>query len=132
MKIIINSNNSLTEALSQITKLYNDKKFLEVDLVINKRRTLSQNASCHLYFKLLADELNAAGYDVRKTLKHDMAIPWNEKLVKELIWRTVQNAHMGDSSTTRLNTKQVSEIYEIINRYTAERFGVHVSFPEKE
>lgn len=129
MKLIINSHKSLLEAQAKLLELFNANKYLEVDLVTNKKRTLTQNAALHKYCKMLADALNAAGYDVRKTVKHNLDIPWNERLVKELIWRTVQEAVINDQSTTRLNTKQVSEVYEIINRYTAEKFGISVPFP---
>lgn len=95
-------------------------------------RTLTQNKAIHKYFAMLADSLNNAGYDVRKAMRHDVAIPWTDKLVKELIWRKVQKAMFEVDSTTKLDTSQVSEVYEVINRHTAESFCVSVAFPEKE
>ncbi len=71
-----------------------------------KTRTALQNRSIHLYFKLLAYELNEAGFDVMKTMSHDIEIPWNEHLVKELIWRKVQKVMTDKRSTTRLDTSK--------------------------
>ena len=95
------------------------------------QRTKPQNRSIHLYFKLLAYELNDAGFDVMKTLSHDIEIPWNEHLIKELIWRKVQKTMTDKRSTTKLNTKEISEIYEVINRHLASTLGVSVPFPDR-
>lgn len=95
-------------------------------------RTLTQNKAIHVYFDLLAASLNNAGYDVRKAMRHDVPIPWTRSLIKELIWRKVQKAMFDVESTTKLDTSQISEVYEVINRYTAESFCVSVAFPEKD
>jgi len=95
-----------------------------------KTRTALQNRSIHMYFKLLAYELNEAGFDVMKTMSHDIEIPWNEHLVKELIWRKVQKVMTDKRSTTRLDTSEISQIYEVINKHIAQTTGVHVPFPD--
>lgn len=94
-----------------------------------KQRTGQQNRALHKYCSMLSDALNDAGYDVRTTLKQDFEIPWNQRLIKELIWRPVQEAIAGVESTTELNTVDPSEIYEVINRHMAEKFGVSISWP---
>lgn len=78
---------------------------------------------------MLADALNNAGYDMKKTLKHDVEIPWNKDMVKEFIWKPVMKAMEGIDSTTEMNTIDPSEIYEVVNRHMAEKFGVHVDWP---
>ena len=93
------------------------------------KRTNRQNRALHLMFKLLADELNDAGLDLRKTLRQDIEIPWNGDMVKEYIWRPVQQAQLGKKSTTQLSSKDVDKVFETINRHLAERFGMHVPFP---
>lgn len=95
-------------------------------------RTGQQNSAIHLYFAQLAGALNSAGYDVKKTMRQDVAIPWTEALIKELIWRKVQNAMFDIDSTAKLNTEQISEVYEVINNHIATSFGVSVAFPEKD
>ena len=95
----------------------------------DKQRTILQNKSIHLYFKLLAYELNDAGFDVMKTMSHDVPIPWNEHLVKELIWRKVQKAMTDKRSTTKLDTSEVSEIYRVIDNHISNISNGEISVP---
>jgi len=95
------------------------------------KRTSVQNDSMHLYFRLLAETLCEAGLDIRRTLKQDFDIPWTEKSVKELIWLPVMTALTGKTSTTKLDRKEVGEIFDVINRHLAETHAVMCSFPNK-
>ena len=97
-----------------------------------KQRTLQQNRAMHLFFTMLADELNAAGFDMKKTLRHDIDIPWGPKTIKEFLWRPVQKAYLLKNSTTELTTKDIDAIYDVVNRAIGERTGVHVPFPSHE
>ena len=94
------------------------------------KRTDLQRKAKHLYFKLLADALNDAGYTIRKTLRNDFDLAWTPGAIKELIWRPVQEAMTGKVSTTEINTVEVSQIYEIINLNMAEKFGISIEWPE--
>lgn len=94
------------------------------------KRSLKQNKSIHLYFTQLADALNDAGYSVAKVMKHDAEIPWNPNLVKELLWRQVQEIMTEIESTADLEPKQVSQVYEVVNRHIAQTTGVSVPFPD--
>jgi len=97
-----------------------------------KQRTTQQNKSLHLYFEFLATELNNAGYDVLKTLRHDISIDWNATLIKELIWRKVQLASYKKKSTSDLTSGELQVMWETINRHIGEKFGIHVPFPSLE
>jgi len=97
-----------------------------------KIRTDKQNKALHLYFTHLAEELNNAGYDMRKTLKPSVDIPWNSKTVKEFLWRPVMKAQLGKESTTDLTTKEIDLVFETITRHFAEKFGISVAFPSIE
>lgn len=92
------------------------------------QRTIQQNKALHKYFELVADELNSAGYDIKKTIQHQMDIPWSKESVKELIWRQAQKTYLQKVSTTELSTKDIDGIYDVVNRYLA-GFGIHVPFP---
>ena len=99
------------------------------------RRTPTQNKAMHKFFRDLSRELNRHDLDVKKVLAHSsprIAIPWDEegRIAKEL-WRAVQ-INMGiDKSTTELTPKQVSDVYDVLNRYLSETYGVFVPFPDK-
>ena len=95
------------------------------------QRTLQQNRSLHLYFTMLADELNAAGYDMRRTLKPGVDIPWTPDNVKEFLWKPLQHAYLDKESTTELTTKEIDKVYDVLNRHLGETTGVTVVFPSK-
>lgn len=94
------------------------------------QRTTKQNSALHVYFSLLADALNDAGLDMRKTLREEVEIPWSPENIKDHIWRPVQKSYTGTTSTTELNRAQVSEVYEIIARHMSEKHGIFVPFPQ--
>jgi len=94
--------------------------------------TGQQKKALHVYFKLLADELNDAGLDMRKTLRPGIDIPWGKMTVKEYLWKSVQKTYIMKASTNDLTIKEVNEVYEILNRYVAEKFGLTVDFPSIE
>lgn len=96
------------------------------------KRTALQNRSLHLMFRLLADELNNAGLDMRTVLKPEIHIDWNPQTVKEYLWRPVQLAQLGKESTTELTTKEIDQIFDTINRHLGEKFGLHADFPSIE
>jgi len=96
------------------------------------KRTDKQNKSLHLYFVLLADALNDAGLDMRKTLKPGVEIPWNYKTVKEYLWRPIQKAQLGKESTTELTTTDIDKVFETLNRHLGEKFGITQEFPDEE
>lgn len=92
-------------------------------------RTLQQNKAMHVYFTNLAKELNDAGLDMRKVLKPGIDIPWTPASVKEHLWRPIQEAMLVKHSTTELETPQVDDVYKVLSRHLAEKFGINVDFP---
>jgi len=95
------------------------------------KRTLPQNSSLHLYFTMLGDALNSAGLDQRKVLKPEIDIPWTTTSVKENLWKPLQLAMVGHDKTSKLDTTEVSKVYEVLNRHTASKLGVSLNFPNR-
>ena len=98
------------------------------------KRTHLQNASIHKYFELLATALNDAGWDMKavmEKLSKNAMIPWSASAVKERLWRPTQMNTYGKESTTKLDTNEVSVIYEALNSVTCDELGVGVPFPDK-
>lgn len=93
-------------------------------------RTIQQNRALHKFFSLLASTLNAENKTIEVVLKPDTE--WNSDTVKALIWKPVQQAVIGKQSTTKLTTKEVNEVYSVLNKALGERLGVHVPFPSME
>lgn len=97
-----------------------------------EQRTKKQNRALHLYFTHLADELNGAGLDMRKTLKPSVDIPWSGKTIKEYLFKPVMKIQLDYDSTTELTTKDIDLMFDTINRHLGEKFGLHVAFPSIE
>lgn len=96
------------------------------------KRTLTQNNAIHKYCDELSKALNEAGLDMRKVLKPGVSIPWSRDLVKKHLWKPIQDAMYEKRSTTQLNRVEVSEVYEVLNRHTAEKLGLSVPFPSRD
>lgn len=111
-----------------------DKKKLFLDVNLEKgRRSGPQNNALHKFYELLSNALNEGGYSVKKVLEKKMDLDWNEKLVKELLWRPAQEAITGKTSTTELDkVEEIDIVWGHLNRHLGEKFGVHVPFPKKE
>jgi len=114
-------------------------EFKDGDLVVcdvkKETRTGAQNRAIHVFCNKLAKALNEAGLSklaVLEKFKNGALVEWSMESVKEDIWRQIQLAVINKKSTTSLDTKEVSEIYENVNRFTATRLGVSVEFPSRE
>lgn len=95
------------------------------------KRTLQQNSAFHLFFELLAQELNDGGFDMKKVIRVD--IPWTANTVKNNLWKPLQEALLEKKSTTQLTRAEVSKVYDVLNRVIAERCnGLHVPFPSND
>lgn len=95
-----------------------------------KKRTLTQNAAAHLYFTKLADALNDSGRDVRSTIT--MPVDFTSDTVKKYMFKPIMQALYPDvKSTSKLNTEQISVVYENLNRLTADKFMISVQWPSR-
>ena len=95
--------------------------------------TRQQQKALHLMFRQLANELNDHGLDARKVLKPEIEIPWNDKMVKELMWRPVQKIMLGKKSTTELENSEVDKVFAVIQRQLNKQFPeVDIQFPSVE
>lgn len=100
--------------------------------VPTKSRTVRQNSALHKFYELLADELNLAGLDMKKTLNPAADIPWTADNVKQFLWKPVQKAQLQKESTTSLTTKEIDVVYATLMRHLGEKFGVSLEFPSNE
>jgi hypothetical protein len=63
--------------------------------------------------------------------KEGFALPWSEYTVMEYLWRQVQVAMTGKESSTKLDTKEVGQVYEVLARKLAEVAAISVPFPSR-
>ena len=102
---------------------------------MSKQRTTLQNKALHKYFALMSEGLNGAGYDQVKfyeTIKHGFAVSWSPEAFKDF-WRSVAiTLYPEITSTADLDTKQLQEVYLVVDKGISERTGVSVPFPSDE
>jgi len=69
---------------------------------------------------------------MRMVLKPSVEIPWNKDNIKDLMFKPIALAMFNVESTKDLDTKQISEVYEVLNRHTAQKLGISVVWPSRE
>lgn len=95
-------------------------------------RTVKQNASIHKYCTLLAKAFENGGLDMQTVLSKAVPVKWTMEAVKEVIWRRIQVAMYPDKqSTTKLETKDVNEVYAVVSRHLSTEFNINQSFPNR-
>jgi len=86
--------------------------------------------------QMVAERLNEAGFEMRKILPNNIKLDWTTEYVKDYLWRPIQMLALGKDSTTDLATKEIDQVYEILNRHLSEKFGKRgfesVRFPSYE
>lgn len=107
----------------------------QIELTIeeaNATRTSQQNKALHKFFALVAQALEAAGYDRMKILSFaKVELPPTKDFVKYDLWAPIQQAVLGKASTTELSKKEdIDKVYDIMNRFLTEKLGLEsIPFP---
>jgi len=132
----VNSDASLGNFVKHAGELYGKHKFVMFNWKTGRQRTDTQNAAIHVFCRLIAEQLNDAGYEMvvdSKVLRSEVEVPWTQDSVKDFLWRKVQmSLYPEKQSTVKLERKEVSEVAEVITRYLSEKFNLQVSFPNKD
>ena len=105
-----------------------------VNLVeVKDTRTSLQNASFHLFFTMITDQLNDLGMEYRYfgVTGKELSMMYTDHIVKEFFWKPIQLALFDIESTTKLTTEQMNAVIDVIINFFAEK-GVVVEFPNRE
>lgn len=131
---VVNSDYSEKLFIDHVKKLREENGYIRFKMSLAKQRTNKQSAALHVYFKLLADALNDAGYDLRRFFeaRPKIDINWTPELVKRELWAPLQEVVINKSSTADADRKEYTQVYEILNRFTAEEFSISIPFPNKD
>lgn len=95
------------------------------------QRTASQNNALHLYLSQVAEALAREGHtmqDVTKAIRRAEIRPTMAAL-KEVVWRPLQEIIHAKKSTTELSKQDIDPVYEAMNKWLGQEFGIHVPFP---
>lgn len=131
MDLLINSDESLELAIQSLRDQYADKRYLKLKVTAGSQRTLTQNAAAHVFFDHVAEVLNDCGFEQHVFFKDGFFVRWNQSTIKENVWKPVQLAVCGESSTTKPTRAQYGEIYEHVNRLLSAK-GIHVEWPSRD
>lgn len=104
------------------------------DHIHPKQRTEKQNNALHLYLTQVAGELDRNGHtlqDIVKKITKVEIVPTMHN-IKEVVWREIQKAQLGKESTTFLTKHEVTQVYEVMNKWLGTYFEIHIPFPNDD
>ena len=96
-------------------------------------RSDKQHRALFKYLGDLARELEAHG--ITQKMFIDELKGWDIPITKEflhMIWKMKQEKMFLTDSTKKLETDQVSQVYDAVNMFTSTVFGVSTPFPSEE
>ena len=98
-----------------------------------KKRSSQEDRALHVLFQNIAYELNRLGleFTFRGIKGMEIETTYTPEIVKEFLWKPLQNALLKKSSTTQLTHNDIGLIFEILGKYFAEN-GIEISFPSVE
>jgi len=134
MDDVINSPESLENYIITLRRKYDNYRYLRISVKTGEQRSNLQNRSLHLFCSRLSKQLNDAGLDFRKVIREDLEVPWDDDgyMVKRYLWKPLQEAMTGHSSTVKPKTKQYIEIFNVLSRHLAQKLGINAIWPSKD
>ena len=129
-----------SETLSERLKTFAPKLFWDLNegryqIIIQKpQRSLAQNRALHLFCRQVANELNGVGVTCKVgsiTRDGDIESDWDERLVKEIMWRPVQFKALGKKSTTALQINELDKVAKPIMQALANKYDIGLVFPSQ-
>ncbi|MBL4800182.1 MAG: hypothetical protein JKY50_22530 [Oleispira sp.] len=140
-KFTVNSDKSKAEFMQAVSDLYDQKKYLTIEVKVGKPRTSPQRKGIEVYCNAMSELLNDAGYDYTGFIAHindnGVVVPWDQEKFKDA-WRLVQAAMYpetvikGVAKTHKLKADEVTKVYEVVNKKFSEVWGVGMTFPERD
>jgi len=128
----VDSDETLLALFKHAQEVVKEGGTLVFNLVKTDKRTNQQNNALHLYFKLLADDLNESGFDqLTFPWKEGARLNWTAESVKENLWKPIQSAMLNEQQTSKLKKEDVDKVYQTLARHLAEKTGVTTSFPSQ-
>ena len=128
----VDSDETLLALFKHAQEVVKEGGTLVFNLVKTDKITTQQNNALHLYFKLLADDLNESGFDqLTFPWKEGARLNWTAESVKENLWNPIQSAMLNEKQTSKLKKEDVDKVYQTLARHLAETTGVTTSFPSQ-
>lgn len=102
-------------------------KYIEIK-VYHPKRTNHQSKARWLYLELVAKELNNQGqtFNIPKT---DYEVIYTKDILYQVYWQTLRS-EMYPGKISQLNTKEFSDLVEMVQVLFAKIFDIHINFPD--
>ena len=100
---------------------------------IKKTRSNTENRALHLYYRHVADALLDIGCDFVYTDEitgEKMEIPYTGDMVKNFIWRPLQETMFKIESTTKLTNQMINDILDVLSLWLSGKNKM-VKFPNR-
>jgi len=94
-------------------------------------RTPLQNKSLQKGCRNLAELFGDAGKDMRKVLKPEVEIPWTGDSIREYMFNPISRIMFDGRTSSQLDTKEVQEVWKVLNRHTGEKHGITTPWPDR-
>lgn len=94
-----------------------------------KQRTNLQNRSLHKYCTEVSDLLKEHGIPIAVFFQNVEVDPTMETV--KTLFRSIAKSKFGKESTSDLNTFELQEVFEEVNRHISQ-WGIHVPWPSYE
>ncbi|MGC7464235.1 hypothetical protein QT654_20615 [Xanthomonas citri pv. citri] len=144
MKLTINSEPSLQEAIGELRQQFKQRKYLTITLKFGKGRTVDQNSLSHAWYEQVARELredDARG--VKRFAKLHFGVPilraedeefrqsYDAVIKRNLSYEQKLVAMDMLPVTSRMTTKQISQYMQDVQDHYRTK-GVSLEFPPEE
>ena len=99
-----------------------------------KPRSTAQNSSLHLWLSMIAHEANNMGLTLQNLVEKVQKIeirPSTENLKEIFVKPYIKSAYNLDS-TTKMNTEQLNETYDAMNKLFSYYWHISIPFPSDE
>lgn len=96
-----------------------------------KQRSSLQNNSLHAFCSDVANQAKENGLTMQTILAQTIEVEPTPELIKSIL-REIGKTMYGKKSTADWTTKEMTEIYEVFNRFWGEKFGLHCEWPSLE
>ena len=115
-------------------KAFDDREMIGVDIKGEKAtRTILQNKAMRKYWDIMINLLNDAGWSKKKYYAvKEVDVDWTPDSFGEDVWRGIQEAMYQHRKTSKLETDQVSKVYDVVNAHIAKTCGVSADFPSRD
>ncbi len=132
MKYDLSIESDLNDFKYKVEYLTANKKKVELKAV-KITRTLKQNSALHKYFTFICNELNELGLEFQYfgVSGKQLGMRYTPDIVKNYFWRPIQIALFDIETTTKLDTKQMNEVIDVITKFFGDK-GVVIPFPSIE